>query len=45
MRNCIINILSEYYHMDEKLYLRILGIIDDLSLMFNDKNLDQLVDK
>ena len=43
MRDCSIYNLSEYGYMDEKLSLRISGIIDDISLLFIDKKLENLV--
>ena len=45
MRDFITNNLSEYDHKDEKFYSRVLGIIDDITLMFIDKKLEKIGDK
>ena len=45
IRDCILIILSEYDYLDGELHLRVFGIIDDLSLLFINKNLDNFVDK
>ena len=42
MRDCIIKILSEFDYKDEKLYLRVLSSIDDVSLLFIDGSLENL---
>ena len=45
IRDCKTNILSENDYRDEKLYLRVIGIIDDISITSTDKNLEDLVDE
>ena len=45
MGDCIVDNLSEYVFMDEKHYLRVLGIVDDISLTFIDKKFENLVDE
>ena len=43
MRDCINNVLSEYDYMDEKIYSRVLGCIDDISIVFRDENLENFL--
>ena len=45
IRDCIFIILSEYDYRDEKIYLRVLGNIDDKSLIFIDKGLENFFDE
>ena len=42
-RDCIFDILSKCDHIDENLHIRVLGVIDDLSLMFMVGNVENLV--
>ena len=45
MGDFITNNLSGYEYKDEKLYSRVLGIIDDISLRFIDEHLKKIGDK
>ena len=38
VRDCKIYVLSKYDHSDESLRIRVLDIIDDISLMVVDRN-------
>ena len=45
MRDCMSIISSEHICMDEELYSRVLGNIDDLLLMFINKNPEHFVNE
>ena len=36
VRDCIVDILSKCYHINKHLHVRVLGVIDDISLMVID---------